>query len=131
MRSAVSAVADTVLVIDGDPFSPDSMISTVSAAAPLARHHVKQHFIGYPADWSLEFNDAQQTSGVPTATVYFSTAHPHNEVYCEVLVESYPFLRFALPGQVMRVKGTVDDIRTYQVRLRDATLAPVRDGCGS
>ena len=108
-----------------DPFSAEHMIATVSSAAPLARDHVKQQFIGVPVQWVLPFYDARKPPNHPIATVYFSLPDCGYEVRCEASIENYPFLRFVPVGQLVRILGSVGDVSSVDVLVRDVHLTPV------
>ena len=106
-----------------DRLSPLHMLETVSSAAPLAREHVKQQFIGLSVEWSLPFSDALRQGNTDVATVYLSVPSSSYEVRCEVSIERFPFLRVAARDDMMQISGVVSDVSSVEVILRDVVLS--------
>lgn len=122
--SDVSALPVNPVVVPSRPdtLSAEHMIKTVSAAAPLARDHVKLQFIDIPINWKLPFSDARKTPDRSIATVYFLLPHSNYEVKCEASVVKFPFLRVATEGEEFVIRGVVADVSSVEVVLRDVVL---------
>ena len=121
-RQVASSIRELESAAAPDTLSPQHMMKTVAAAAPLARDHVKQQFVGLPVEWRLPFGDARMLPQSPVATVYFSLPDSNYEVRCEASVDEYPFLRAAVPGEMFGIRGVVADVGSFEVTLRDTVL---------